>query len=65
MSSPDSRYLLDKAVSAMLNKLQDELDLSEGRGKRLVDCLPVIDRWGKGVWENVPDTGAEVRGLLS
>ncbi|CAD6576291.1 MAG: peroxin [Tremellales sp. Tagirdzhanova-0007] len=59
LSSPDSRYLLDKAVSAMLNKLQDELDLSEGRGKRLVDCLPVIDRWGKGVWENVPDTGAE------
>ena len=30
-----------------------------------MDCLPVIDRWGKGVWENVPDTGAEVRGIAS
>ena len=28
--------------------------------RRLVDCLPAIDRWGKGVWEAVPDSGIEV-----
>lgn len=27
--------------------------------KRLVDCLPVLDRWGKAVWEGIPDNGVE------
>lgn len=30
--------------------------------RRLVNCLPAIDRWGKGVWEAVPDSGIEVSG---
>lgn len=44
----------------MLSKLREELYTSPGEGKRLVDCLPVVDRWGKGVWEGVPDSGVEV-----
>ena len=28
--------------------------------RRLVDCLPAVDRWGKGVWEGIPDSGIEV-----
>lgn len=60
LSSPDSRYLLDKDVTAMLKKLRDELYPLVDEGKRMVDCLPVVDRWGKGVWEGVPDNGVEV-----
>lgn len=59
MSSSDSRYLLDKGVSAMLIKLRDELYRSPGEGQRMVDCLPMVDRWGKGVWEGLPDSGVE------
>jgi peroxin-3 len=33
--------------------------------KRLVDCLPEITAWGKGVWEGVPDKGVEVGAGLS
>ena len=60
LSSSDSRYLLDKGVSAMLIKLRDELYRSPGEGQRMVDCLPMVDRWGKGVWEGLPDSGVEV-----
>ena len=28
--------------------------------RRLVDCLPTVDRWGKSVWEGIPDNGVEV-----
>lgn len=31
----------------------------EGRKKRLAECLPGFSRWGKGVWEGVPDMGVE------
>ncbi|WVQ97079.1 hypothetical protein IAU59_004189 [Kwoniella sp. CBS 9459] len=27
--------------------------------KRLVDCLPGINNWGKSVWEGIPDSGVE------
>lgn len=30
-----------------------------GGRRRLVDCLPEINRWGKGVWEAIPDGGVE------
>lgn len=44
----------------MLKNLRDELYPAISEGKRLVDCLPVVDRWGKGVWEGIPDNGVEV-----
>lgn len=25
-----------------------------------MDCLPVTNRWGKGIWEGIPDGGVEV-----
>lgn len=34
--------------------------VEEEKTRRLVDCLPGIDRWGKGVWEGIPDNGVEV-----
>jgi peroxin-3 len=37
-----------------------EPHLAEDTTRRLVDCLPAIDRWGKGIWEGVPDSGIEV-----
>jgi len=67
LESPDGRVLLDKGVSEMIRKLLDSLrdecyvsEDGEERGRRrLVDCLPEINRWGKGVWEGVPDGGIE------
>ena len=58
-------------VKKLLQKLDEELYRSNGLSpgaldtKRLVDCLPVIDRWGKGVWESIPDNGVEVSPRLS
>jgi len=44
----------------MLKKLRDDLYPILGESKRLVDCLQVVDRWVKGVWEGIPDNGVEV-----
>jgi len=35
-------------------------DQQPNQTRRLVDCLPVINRWGRGVWEGIPDGGVEV-----
>ncbi|ORY28637.1 Peroxin-3 [Naematelia encephala] len=72
LGSPDAKYLIDKGVSAMVSSLMRHLEgelYSDGSGngyvgdtqvaRRLVDCLPVLDRWGKDVWENIPDNGVE------
>lgn len=62
ITSADGRYLLNKGVEAMVKRLLESLqvnlyDLDET--KRLVDCLPEVNRWGKGVWEGIPDGGVE------
>ena len=44
----------------MLRKLQDEVYSDAQEERRLVDCLPDVDRWGKAVWEALPDSGVEV-----
>lgn len=30
------------------------------RSKRLVECLPELNKWAKGVWEGIPAGGVEV-----
>ncbi|WVF70706.1 hypothetical protein IAT40_005499 [Kwoniella sp. CBS 6097] len=38
------------------------MEHAEGEGResrRLVDCLPGINTWGKSVWEGIPDSGVE------
>ena len=34
-------------------------DVNATRGKRLVDCLPALGKWGKDTWVEVPDAGVE------
>ncbi|KAK4686378.1 peroxin-3, partial [Tremellales sp. Uapishka_1] len=67
LSSPDGKYLLHKGVDVMIGKLIESLKMEcyitpdgELQTKRLVDCLPEITRWGRGVWEGIPDGGVEV-----
>lgn len=43
-------------IGLMLGEPAPEQEIS----RRLVDCLPAVDRWGKGVWDAIPDTGIEV-----
>lgn len=68
LSSADGKYLLDKGVSEMVRSLCDSLrselyasgDVQSTQSRRLVDCLPEFNRWAKGVWEGIPDSGVEV-----
>ena len=50
-------------VRGLLQNLQEtaysEDTSNQLQSRRLVDALPVIDRWSKGVWEGVPDNGVE------
>lgn len=60
-------------VRRLLETLRDELYFTEtelsgssssgAQSRRLVDCLPVTNRWGKGIWEGIPDGGVEVSRL--
>ncbi|OXB38605.1 hypothetical protein LQV05_002603 [Cryptococcus neoformans] len=75
LCSADGRYLLEKGIAtltrSLVNSLREEcyaLEATsqsqsgfelEGRKKRLAECLPVVSRWGKNIWENVPDSGVE------
>lgn len=69
LSSPDGRHLLGKGVSEMVRNIVDTLraevyttnELQPIASRRLVDCLPELNRWAQGVWEGVPDSGVEVR----
>lgn len=76
LASADGTYLIEKGVSAMIRKMLESLREDAYSGseiglilgetqavnttRRLVDCLPAVDRWGKGVWEGIPDSGIEV-----
>ncbi|WVW80321.1 hypothetical protein I302_102300 [Kwoniella bestiolae CBS 10118] len=62
ISSPDGRYLIEKGISTLLGSLLSDLKTQlygQTQGVRLVNCLPEINKWGKGVWEGVPDSGIE------
>jgi hypothetical protein len=68
LASADGRHLLDRGVSQMVKSLCQSLDrelyapngLEGPLSRRLVDCLPEFNRWAKGVWEGIPDSGVEV-----
>ena len=67
LSSPDARHVLDKGITEMLRGLTENLgyisDESEAQPvRRLVDCLPPLNRWAVGVWQEVPNSDVEVSG---
>lgn len=69
LSSADARHLIDRGVSDLIRNLIENLrselytseELQPIPSRRLVDCLPEMNRWAKGVWEGIPDSGVEVR----
>ncbi|OCF45265.1 hypothetical protein I317_00787 [Kwoniella heveanensis CBS 569] len=40
-------------------QLEQALESKGDVSRRLVDCLPGINTWGKSVWEGIPDSGVE------
>lgn len=67
LSSPDARHVLDKGISDMFRSLTESLgytnDVSDSEpleSKRLADCLPRLNQWGEGVWQEVPNSSVEV-----
>lgn len=68
LSSPDARHVLDKGITEMLKGLAENLgyttdDESEAlSSQRLAACLPPLNRWAMGVWEEVPHVSVEVSG---
>ncbi|WWC68479.1 uncharacterized protein I206_102408 [Kwoniella pini CBS 10737] len=68
IKSSDGRYLIEKGISTLMGNLIKSLKIdlyncnendSNVIEKRLVDCLPVINLWGKGIWQGIPDSGIE------
>ncbi|WVQ65085.1 uncharacterized protein L199_003256 [Kwoniella botswanensis] len=65
ISSADGRYLIEKGISTLLGSLLSDLKTGlyhqqpNRAGVRLVNCLPEINKWGKNVWEGIPDSGVE------
>lgn len=71
LQSADGRHLLERGVSAMVKSLCESMrtelytpdDLASPLTRRLVDCLPEMATWSKGVWNGIPDSGVEVSHL--
>ncbi|KAL1406185.1 peroxin [Vanrija albida] len=61
VSGPDARLLIDRGVGAMLAGLADNLraDVFGDDRRRLADLLPELNRWGRSIWEGIPDGGVE------
>jgi hypothetical protein len=51
-------------VKSLCESMRTELytpdDLASPSKRRLVDCLPEMATWSKGVWNGIPDSGVEV-----
>ena len=67
LSSPDARHVLDKGISEMFRSLSGSLGYTNEDSnsepvstKRLADCLPRLNQWGEGVWQEVPNSSVEV-----
>ena len=56
-------------VKSLCESMRKELytpdDLASPSTRRLVDCLPEMATWSKGVWNGIPDSGVEVSHSLS
>jgi len=56
-------------VKSLCESMRAELytsgDLAFPSTRRLVDCLPEMATWSKGVWNGIPDSGVEVGHLIS
>jgi len=51
-------------VKSLCESMRAELytsdDLASSSTRRLVDCLPEMATWSKGIWNGIPDSGVEV-----
>ena len=51
-------------VKSLCESMRTELytpdELASPSTRRLVDCLPEMATWSKGVWNGIPDSGVEV-----
>nr|XP_018264894.1 uncharacterized protein I303_03075 [Kwoniella dejecticola CBS 10117]OBR87052.1 hypothetical protein I303_03075 [Kwoniella dejecticola CBS 10117] len=53
-------YMHDNANPTSTSiQTRTDTDTAKGKEKRLVDCLPAINAWGKNIWEGIPDSGIE------
>jgi hypothetical protein len=56
-------------VKSLCESMRTELytpdDLVSPSKRRLVDCMPEMATWSKGVWNGIPDSGVEVSHLSS
>jgi peroxin-3 len=69
LDSVDAQVLLQRGIHEMVRSLVATIRIecyAKSLGiavspVRLVNCLPAINGWAKGVWEGIPDHGVEVR----
>lgn len=58
LKSTDFNLVLSLGIKKLADKLSEEVFGEDGK-KRLVDCLPGVTRWGRSVWDAIPDVGVE------
>ena len=71
LQSADGRHLVDKGVSSMVKSLCESLrtelysaaEIQPLPSRRLVDCLPELATWSKGIWGGIPESGVEASRL--
>jgi len=71
LQSADGRHLVDQGVSSMVKSLCESLrtelypaaEFQPLPSRRLVDCLPELATWSKGIWEGIPESGVEASQL--
>lgn len=59
LESLDSELYRPAGFSMFPTERAEGGEEDEGQTRRLAECLPAFSRWGKGVWEGVPDGGVE------
>jgi hypothetical protein len=57
--------MVKSLCESMRTELYTSDDLGSHSTRRLVDCLPEMATWSKGVWNGIPDSGVEVSHLSS
>jgi peroxin-3 len=55
--------MVKSLCESMRTELYTSDDLVSPATRRLVDCLPEMATWSKGVWNGIPDSGVEVSHL--
>jgi hypothetical protein len=56
--------MVKSLCESMRTELYTSDDPASPSTRRLVDCLPEMATWSKGVWNGIPDSGVEVSHLF-